>query len=282
VKTTMADNRTDLALAFLHSHPPSAAKILEQQPMVDVAAFLHHVPYTYAAPVLERMLPQYTARLCRHLEPTIAAGFLSRMEISLATVVLRHADKSVRQSLLALLPEKTAIACKLLLNYAEDQVGAWMSVHVAMLPVDSTVKNALERLATDAEFVDGDAVYVVDREGNLHGLLHVSRLLRAAPEISITALMQKNSFVIAGRTSLTSAENHAGWTSTDTLPVINRNHRLIGALRHADLRKGIEQAATHIKPTHGSDPLNTIFEVYGGSWLALFSTVGGLIGPERE
>jgi len=280
--TTMTDNKAELALAFLQSHPPSAAAILEQLPMQDVAAFLRDVPHTFAAPVLEKMLPQYTARLSRYLEPELAAGFLSRMEVSRATVILRHADESVRQSLLELLPEKTALACKLMLNYAEDQVGAWMAVHMATLPVDCTVKTALERLALDDAFSDSDSIYVVDREGNLHGLLHIVRLLRAGPETPIAALMQKDMDVIAGRTSLTSAANHNGWTSSDTLPVINRNHRLVGILRHVDLRKGSEQVSTRIDAPHGSDPINTIFEIYGGSWLALFNTIGGWMDKEKK
>ena len=278
----MVDNRIDLALSFLQSHPAAAAEILEQQSMQDVAIFLHDVPHTCAAHVLERMLPQYTARLCKYLDPEIAAGFLSAMEISLATVVLRHADETIRQSLLDRLSEKTAIACRLLLNYAEDQVGAWMAVHVTTLPEDCSAGHALERIAEDKDALDIDTVYVVDREGNLHGLIHVSRLLRAAPETPISALMLKNPEVISGRSSLTSAANHRGWTTVDMLPVINRNHRLVGALRHTDLRKGLEQVATRIEMPHGSDPISTIMEVYGGSWLALFSTVGGLMGVETR
>jgi len=278
----MADKKIDLALAFLHSHPPSAAEILEQQPMQDVAAFLHDVPHTYAAPVLESMLPQYTARLCKHLEPEIAAGFLSRMEISRATVVLRHADESVQQSLLDLLPEKTAIACKLLLNYAEDQVGAWMLVHTATLPDDCTAGSALQRLVAFEDDEGSEAVYVVDREGNLHGLVYVSKLLRSTPETPITALMQKSPDAISGRTSLTSAANLIGWTSVDMLPVISRNRRLVGVLRHVDLRKGLEQVTAHIGMPYGSDSLSTIFEVYGGSWFALFSCAGELMGVEGK
>jgi len=278
----MTDHRTELALAFLQSHPPSAAEILEQQSMADVAAFLRDVPHSYAAPVLERMLPQYTARLCLHLEPGIAAGFLSRMEISLATVILRHVDTSLQQSLLDLLPEKTAIACRLMLNYAEDQVGAWMEVHVAALPLDCTVKDALERLGLDESLMDSESICVVDREGSLHGLLHVTRLLRAGPETPVTALMHKHPHVIAGRTSLASAANHGGWISTDILPVINRNHKLVGMLRHVDLRRGLEQVAPHIEAPHGSDSLNTIFDIYAGSWLAMLGTVGELIGSQRK
>jgi len=279
---TMTDKKIDLALAFLQTHAPSAAEILEQQPVEEVAAFLHDVPHAYAAPVLEQMLPQYTARLCRHIEPSIAAGFLSLMDISMATVVLRHMNEDVREALLDHLPEKTLIACKLLLNYAEDQVGAWMNVHIASLPDNITVSSALQRLAAEKDVEESDAIYVVDREGTLQGLIFISRLLRNAPDTPITALMQKNPDVISGRTSLMSALNHIGWTSVDMLPVINRNHRLVGAIRHVDLRKGIEQVVTTIEGPHGNDPLSAIFEVYGSSWLTLFSTVGELMGVERK
>ena len=278
----MSNKKIDLALAFLESQPAVVAGVLEQQPMEEVARFFNNVPHTYAAPVLERMLPQYTAKLCLLLESTLCAGFLSQMEISLATAILRHSNQEMRKKILSLLPEKTKIACKLLLSYSEDSVGAWMVAHVVTLPNDCTVGDALKRLAIEEAAVDSDAMYVVDRERYLQGLISTTILLRANPELSITSVMQKKPAILQGRASLFSIKNHDGWTSYDTLPVVNRSKQLVGMLRHVGLRKGLDQIATTIDVSRGSDPITNIFEVYGGSLLTLFNTIGEMTNTRRH
>ena len=105
----MTDQKIDLALAFLQSHPDAAAGILEQQPLEQVVAFIQTIPHTHAALVLEKMLPHYTARLCNALDPITCAGFLSTMPASLVAAILRCCGKKVRKKILEHLPEKTKL-----------------------------------------------------------------------------------------------------------------------------------------------------------------------------
>ena len=278
----MTAKKADLALAFLQSHPQAAAALLEQQSMQDVALFMSDVPPGYAAPVLETMLPQYTAKLCTHLETEMAAGFLSRMEISMAAAVLRHLTPPLRENLLGLLSEKNRISCMLLLDYSEDQVGAWMLVQTATLPAECIVSTALTRVADNEESANGDMIYVVDRSGHIQGTVTLARLLRSSTETPVTAVMSPSPAVISGRTNLIAANDHQGWLMADALPVINRHQQLVGCIRHVDLRKGMEQLETHIDAPQGRDPLSSMMEIYGGSLLALFGAAGDLIGMESK
>ena len=280
MRPVLTAKKAELALAFLQSHPQSAAALLEQQPMQDVALFLGGVPSSYAAPVLETMLPQYTAKLCFHLETEMVAGFLSRMDISMAAAVLRHLTPSLRKTLLGLLSETNSLSCKLLLDYSEDQIGAWMLVEAATLPVECTVSTALTRISDNE--ADADVIYVVDRSGQIQGVVTLAHLLRSSTETSVTAVMRPTPEPISGRTNLIAAHEHKGWLAADTLPVINRHQQLVGCIRHVDLRKGMEQLDTHIDTPQGSDPLSSMLEIYGGSLLALFGAAGDLIGMESR
>ena len=281
----MTIQKIDLAMAFLKSQPGAAASILEQQPAERVAAFLKDAPPKLAAAVLGKMLPQYTSRLCKALEPSITAGFLLEMETSLVVEILRRSGNETRKQLLDLLPEKTKIACKLLLKYSEASVGAWMVTHISGLPVDCTVEEALSRLASEHDVVDMNTAHVIDREKRLQGMVSVARLLRAQPNAPLTEILEKAPEPISGRTALVSAKNHPGWTRGDAIPVINRHHHLVGVLRHVDLRKGLEQIATTIAQPSGGDPITGICEVYGGALLALFNSAGEFASaknPDRE
>ncbi|MDB2414882.1 CBS domain-containing protein [Rickettsiales bacterium] len=277
----MTDEKIDLALAFLKSKPESAASILEKQPIESVVNFISSIPHTYAAPVIERMLPQYIARLCKALDPTISAAFLSKMDISLVATILRHCEAKVNQQILDRLSEKTKLACKLLLNYSEDAVGAWMKANIVTLPNDCTVEDALIRLSKEEKIIDADSIRVVNRDRLLQGVVSIATLLKVKPDSHITSVMNKKTNAISGRTALISAVNHEAWAKRDTIPVINRNQQLVGVIRHVDLRRGLDHIAMTINEPRGNDPITGIYEAYGNSLLALFGTAGELISVKK-
>lgn len=272
----MTDQKIDLARAFLQSQPGASARILEQQPVEYVAEFLGNVAYSDAASILGKMLPQYTARLCKTLKPTVAAGLLAEMEISLVVSIMRYCGKTENKQLLDLLPEKTNIACRLLLNYSEEAVGAWMTNSISTIPDDCNIEEALLRIRSEQQTIDTGATYIVDRDRHLKGVLSLARLLRSAPNTPVTAAMSKIPVSILARTTLISVVNHSDWTHRDNIPVINRNQQLIGVLRYCDLRKGLDQISTTIVPPEGANPITGISEVYGNSLLVLFNTLADL------
>jgi magnesium transporter len=272
----MAQQQIDLALAFLQSQPGAAATILEQQPIEQVADFLSHVPHTYGATVLEKILPHYAARLCKILKPNIAAALLSEMNVSLVAAVMRHCPGELSSQLLDLLPEKTRLACWLLLTYSEDSVGAWMTANVSTLPDDCNVEEALARVTSEQGTVNFGATLVVDRDRHIKGQLQLPALIRALPNTAITAVMDKILDSLSARTALSAAANHPLWVDRDSIPVTNRNQQLVGLLRHVDLRRGLAQISTSIVKTDGADPITGIYETYGKSLLALFDTVTDL------
>ncbi len=272
----MDEEKIDLALAFLQSQPAAAAAILEQQPLEQVAAFLAALPHTYGALVLTRMLPQYGARLCRSLQPSAAAGMLSQMDISLVAAVMRQCDDELAERLLELLPDKTRLACRLLLNYSEDAVGAWMHANVSTLPLDCSVEEALQRIGQEQQALDVGFSLVVDRERFLHGTVTPTALMRAPPSTPVSSVMTRGNAAIAARTALKTALDNPLWAERDAIAVVNRMQKLVGVLRHVDLRNGLQQISISIQKPRGGDPVTGIFEVYGNSLLALFSTVNDI------
>ncbi|MBF0288556.1 MAG: magnesium transporter [SAR324 cluster bacterium] len=278
----MTHQKVDLVLTFLQSHPDFAAGLIEEWSIEDAAAFIKSIPLPEASLVLGHMLPHYTARICMALEPGTAAGFLSHMDNRVIAAVLRYTNKTSLRNLLKELPVKTRTTCKLLLNYAEDTAGAWMLPQTAAVPIGCTVEEALKRLAEEQDTVVTDVVCVVDRENQMRGVTGISTLLRTKPEIPIELMMRKNPDTISGHSALSSVQQHDGWICHDTLPVVNRSKQMIGMLRHMDMRNGMRQTSSTIPQSKTNTPLTEIFEVYGGSLLALFSTLGGLSNRKSQ
>jgi magnesium transporter len=269
----MDEQKIDLALAFLQSQPDAAAATLEQQPMPEVAEFLGSLPHTYGALVMSKMLPQYSARLCQIMQPVEVAGMLSEMDISLIAAIMRQCQHDLCQQLLGMLPDKSRLATRLLLNYSEDAVGAWMHANIPTLPDNCKVEDALRRITEDRKSLDIGHSLVVNRERKLKGSVTLAALLRAPADAAITAVMTKGIESISARTPLKSAADNPLWDAQDSIPVTNRNQKLVGVLRHLDFRKGLDQIATHIVQPQGADPIAGMLDVYGNCLLILFSTL---------
>lgn len=269
----MSHRKLDLALAFLQSQPDAAAAVLEQQTAASAAAFLRQIPHAQAAPVLRRMLPQYIARVLEHLEPTVAGRFLSEMDTHFVVSILRLCTDEARSALLAAMTERAGLACKLLLRFSEEQVGAWMTTAVMTLPDDCTVGEARARLASGDDFIEIERTPVVDREGKLQGVVATAGLLRAAPEAPLVSVMGEASEVIPGRASLAAAADHFAWAHGDSVAVVNRKQRVVGILRHVDLRRGLEAMADTVAVPSAGEPLLGLLELYGSSLMALLGTV---------
>lgn len=278
------DQKIDLALAFLQAEPSAAAGILEQLPTEQVAAFLNDLPYTHAATILGKMFPQYSARLCKCLEPATAAAMLSDMEVMLVAPIVRLAGKELGKQLLDQLPDKTSIACRLLLNYSEEAVGAWMLANVSTIPDDCNVDEALARIRSEQKTFDTGSTYVIGRDRRLKGILNLTKLIRSTPNLAVSLVMEKHQDSILARTPLVNAINHPIWNQRDYLPVTNRQQQLIGVLRYADLRQGLDKNSTSMEQPGGTDSVTGMVEAYGKSLIAMFDVVADIAStkpPQR-
>ncbi len=273
----MPQRSVSLALAFLKTRPQAAAGVLEQYDSHNVAAFLTGIPFSHATPVIRHMLPTFTARVCTLLETERAAGLLMGLDANLIATVLRCLDNEQQQAVLDELPTKTRTVCSLLLSYADDTVGAWMTPHVVTVSDDSEVRHALRAIRNAESGVHTDYIFVVDRELALKGRIHYSSLLRADAEISIDVFLTDPPPALSGRTSIARAAGHDDWKSYDAMPVLNRKGQFIGALRHVELRKTLAGTVKKVERSPADDPFFGFCETYGQTLLALFHAAADML-----
>ena len=191
----------------------------------------------------------------------------------MVAAVFRHCEKDLRSQLIEVLPEKTKMACKILLKYSETSVGAWMIPNSPVLPEDCTVEQARERIAPESGFVGVDTIQVITRDRKFCGQIDIIKLFFSNPKLPITSIMETNVVPIAGRTSLTAALRNPIWKHNDTVPVDNMNGQLIGVLRHLDLRNGLDRLSKNDDSQDGSGLIMGIGEMYGPSLLGIFSSL---------
>jgi len=272
-----------LALDFLDEHPDVAVRILEQHEAQQVAAFLDTVPEKYSVLVVGRVLPAFAAHLCHVFGTELAARLLLQQDVSRMVAVLRHLEHAEVEAILKECPTARRQACVLLLHYPVRCVGAWIVPDVAVVSSDFTVSEVLNFLKDANEATCTKYVFVVSREGLVEGRISHLALLQGQANQRIEWLMDKNVDSISAQALVAQAAKLPRWHEDDVMPVVGAQQQFIGALRHVDLRRGLNQDA-HLarQPEAGGDPVSEIVDAYGKSLLALFNSVSAAVESELK
>lgn len=267
-----------LALDFLKEKPDSAIRILEQHEAGQVADFLRSIPDYYALLVFARALPGFTGNLCKLLGVETATRLLLAQDTSRMVTVLRHLDHPTAEAILQESPQVRRHACQLLMHFPLYQVGAWIVPNTAAVASEFSVAETLNFLKASTEETFSKYVFVVDREGIPQGRISCLTLLKATGVEKIGALMETDLDVISANMLTNQAAKLACWESGDVMPVVGLQQQMIGILRHADLRRALQQQHRPMQPAAAdSDPLSGIFQVYGQSLLAVFDSASNVV-----
>jgi magnesium transporter len=227
-----------ITLSYLRAHPETAASELSNLEPAAAAAFLAEVPDEIGAPVLARVSPWFGARIVGELEPRLAASIVRDMAISDATPILRHIPEAEREVVLAELPKRLAASFRNSLSYPMWSVGAWMDRDALSLEEQDSVETAIATLRRQDRDV-GSHCHVVDDERRFVGIVEIAEILRADDATTIGVLADRRVPTFYGRTRLTTAASHEGWSRYDALPILGRKNNPIGRLRRIALREGL-------------------------------------------
>jgi Mg/Co/Ni transporter MgtE len=257
-----------LSVAFAEAHPGEAGGALESLAVEHSAAFLGALAPRLAANVLRHMSPQYCARVIEQLEEEPAAELCAQVEAQAAAQIFRHLSAARRAHLLARLPVGTALAVRMLTEYPKGTCGASMDPGPLVLAPETAVADALER-ARRFEGDLGDCLFVADGARRLLGVAALGDLVRAAPPQRLSAVMRPAEHTVSALASLHSIAGHPGWEAFHVLPVVEREHRLVGALRRHALLAALGGTAD----PGGADLAAKVTGAYWETLLALAQVV---------
>lgn len=242
----MAESR-EFTLAFVRSHPGEAARVLEQLPPADAAALLAEVPAGIACGLVARLLPAFAARSLALLPRERVVRLLRGAGAPSSAAILRHAPGAWRAAVLGALPTPTALACRLLLRFPEDTVGALADVEVPTFSPATTVREVLA-LLKNREDDAGDFIYVLDADRRLRACIRPRALLHASGTLPIGEAPSVDLPTLPATATVSSVRGHDGWNAHSTLPVVDRGRRFVGALRQAALARAISRRSAGPAP----------------------------------
>jgi Mg/Co/Ni transporter MgtE len=199
------------------------ADVLEELPEDDQVEIIAGLDTGRAADVLEAMEPDDAADLLADLPPEQAEALLQLME-----------------------PDEAA-PLRLLLTYDENTAGGMMTTEPIVLAPEASIAEALAMVRKE-ELAPALAsmVYVCRPPlevptGRYLGLVHIQRLLREPPHGSVGSIIDKDVEAVEASATLGSVARTLATYNLVSLPVVDDDGRLIGAVT-------IDDVLDHILP----------------------------------
>lgn len=234
-----------LVSVFAEVPAPEAAACVEQLPAELAAVVLQAVPDALGAEILSTMDDEPRASVARHLDSEDLARLLHDLPSDEAVDILQDLDGDMAASVLGRLPEPTQRLVRGLIAYDEDSAGGLMTTDFAAVPVDGTVRHALDHLRAHANHVeDLNVVYVTDVAGTLVGLVTLRDLVLASEDESIAGLMERHARWVGEHDDQEPVAQYMVAHDLDAIPVVDVEGLLVGQITLDDAAEVMDMEAT--------------------------------------
>ena len=228
---------------YFQLHPDDAAGQLEALPLEETVRILLQVTPPTSAAVFERLSPQTAGQVLEQIDDEVARMLLEIVDPSRTAPLLLRMGEEVRDRRLANLSPGTAAELKTLLTYPPDTAGHLMDPRVSAFRPDATVEQVMERLRSLGRRRVHD-ILLVDGDGLLIGSIPLQDLVPAPREKRLEELVRistVNVIALASREEVVEIFDRHRLT---TLPVVDIEGRLLGAIRYDALVRAVEQEAS--------------------------------------
>ena len=193
------------------------------------------------ADVLEEMDEVHRVSLLTELEGERAADVLGEMDPDDAADLLREMGQERADALIELMEPEDAEDVLRLMNYEDYSAGGMMTTEPLVMSADSTVAEALAAVRkSEISPALASQIFVCRQPletptGRLMGIVHYQRLLREPPATLLGLIIDTNTQGLNPEAGLNEVSSYLASYNLLSLPVIDANDRLLGAVTVDDV-----------------------------------------------
>jgi magnesium transporter len=232
---------TVLSRGFLQRYPEEAARVLDAVPVPEVVRILEGNS-ARALAVLERLTPDMGAAILEQLGDVTVPHLVTGLDPARAALLLARLDEDARARILGLVPAASARELKALMAYPPESAGALMDPRVPTFSPDTTAGGALGRLRARGRAADD--VFLVDGEGRLAGVVALEEMALARPAASLRTLVRGAPRSVQALAARDEVVEHLTAHRQRSLPVVDFDGRLLGAIGHDILVRTVQEEAS--------------------------------------
>src|SRR5262249_26892078 len=139
------------------------------------------------------------------------------------------------EKILDLMQEEKSEEVQEILEYPEHSAGRLMSPDFVAVNERATVAQAIDHLRKSVSEERAFELYVVDDHGHLVGVVPLRRLLTTSPGVPVLAVRDENVVSVRPEMDQEDVARLVAKYDLVAVPVIDRNHRLVGTITVDDV-----------------------------------------------
>ena len=234
-----------LRAALLEENEVDIAEFLEELPQDKIVVVFRALPKEMAAEVFSNLEPDTQQVIIQSGTDQEVSAIVEELYVDDAVDMLEELPANVVKRVLKAARPDTRKLINQFLNYPDNSVGSIMTAEFTDLKQSMTVAQAIAHIRRTGE--NSESVYtcyVTDAGRRLEGVLTIKELLLAQDEQLIADLMETD--VITAETTEDQEEAVARMMKYDfiSLPVVDKEGRLVGIVTVDDVMDVMEEEAT--------------------------------------
>ena len=224
-------------------HPADSAEILAELDPEEQGAIVERMQAPELASVMEQLDEEDMADMAQHLDVEMLADVLDEMEPDMAADLLNELEPDHAAELLGQMDEPEDVTS--LLTFGADTAGGIMTAPPASLRRFWTVAEAIrfikEQYRDESQFY---YLYVLDRYGQLIGVVSLRSLILAEAEQTVEEIMDRNVTWVRATADQEEVAQLFQRYDLVAIPVVDDAGKLIGIVHVDDVVDVIEEEAT--------------------------------------
>lgn len=243
------DPQRRLRLSISHDrlgqlHPADLADIVEDLPPASREALFETLEDKVAADALAEVDPKIQASILKSLDTERAADILDEMSPDSAADVLQELTGEAGEEILRDMEQAPAAEVEELLEYGEDTAGGLMNTQYIALREDATVRDALEAIRGNEDFLNNlTHIFLIDEDHRLVAAAPVGRLLIAREEAPLRSVAFRDAAKVRAEDDLDLVIEMFDKYNLFTLPVVDEDDKLSGVITADDVISALRPQA---------------------------------------
>ncbi len=217
-------------------HPADIADIIEELAPAERDAVIETLDDTTAAEALEEVKDDIQKRILEELDRERVADILERMHPDEAADALADLSAETASAVLHDMNRQEAKELEELMQFEENTAGGLMTPEFLAAPESASVEQALKALGEKETLVDSlDAIYLVNEQNVLSGVVPVGRLLRAPRGIPVGELRAEQLVSVDTEARENQVIDLFDKYNLRSLPVVDADQKLVGVITVDDI-----------------------------------------------
>ncbi len=256
----------------------------------DIASMLHHLPTDEARTLFDWLPKDIAGEVVPELDDEYRSGLLQILPSHRIGEVLDEMGSDDAADVLADLPAQIAedVLQRMedaeevqgLLEYEEDTAGGIMGTDFVAVLESMTVAEATEEVRRNAEEVEPIfAVYVVDAERHLLGIVPLMRLLLSRANVRVSSVLDSGIISVTPDVDQEQVARLIERYDLVAIPVVDADNRLVGRITVDDvidvIREEAEEDIQRMSGLSNEEMTSSIFKTSRGRLIWLFVGLAG-------